>query len=179
MTKLMKYGLAGILPGLIGTLVLSGRAFRYLPRPDSIDPQKIPALIKQTIAIENTQDDSTEFTIGQAGVRKMTGDLHAWTATARQLVKTEFEKRDITVVENAPKVLSLSIVRAELGVYGPKYVGLPKCIVNLEVNTGSGYTRKINIVKKHLSPVGACDSAITAAVSAMFMDAGLLKYIYE
>ncbi len=179
MTKLLKYMPARILPLLIGIILLSGCTVHYLPKPSAIDPAKIPPLTGQTITLENTQTDSTEITIGKASAKTMTGDLHSWTASAIHLLKTEFEKRDITVKKNAQKVLSLSIIKAELGVSGLQYAGLPKCGVDLEVKTDSGYKLNISIESNAMSVTGACDSAVKAAVSAMFMDDGLMKYIDE
>ncbi len=179
MTISVKFRLARILPVLITIIFFSGCSGHYLPKPGALDPEKVPPLTKQTISIENTQTDTSIITVGKAGAGTMTGNLRMWTASAINLLITEFEQREITVKENAPKVLSLAITRAELGVSGYQYAGLPKCTVDLEVITGSEYKLNISIESNAISPTGACDKAVKSAISAIFMDEGLLKYINE
>ena len=179
MAKGMAYGAIKILTVAIGFFAFTGCTIHHTPNPGIINPEAIPELAQQAISLLNAQPDTKEIKIGTAGAATMTGDLHAWTEAVIVLLKSEFEKRNIPINETAPRILNLSIIQAKLGVSGLQYAGVPKCSVSLKVVTGDLYSTVITGTSNAMTPPGACDKAVTRAITDLFKDDEILQYLTE
>ena len=96
-------------------VVFYGCTHHYMPREYPINPAMVPELnVSQPVRLINMQTDNKEILIGKHMGHKWMGNLTEWTDVAVSLLRTELQKRNIDVTEDAPKVLKLSITRAEL-----------------------------------------------------------------
>jgi OOP family OmpA-OmpF porin len=162
------------------------RAHRIFYEPDYTNryyvPKQIPIKtnmilkpefeICKMVTIMNTQEDARKVPIG-AYTHQWWGNLHMWTETAVGVLKNELEKRGVTVTEDAPKILKLSITNANL-FWGFDVVG---CTLNLQVETGDEYKVTFEETNKSTDLYGSCDGAVTRAVAAMFDDNRMRSYL--
>lgn len=167
------------LPGLIIIIIfltaIFGCTHYYTPKQYPLKPGMVEKLrTNQPVTIVNDQPDTENKIIGGQGGHKWLGNLNQWTDTAIRLLKSEFEKRDITVVENSPKVLYLKINDANF------YWGFfqIRCILYLTARTGGGYENEF----KGNNASGwtiyrAADGAVTRAVAAMLNDHKIREYL--
>ena len=91
-----------------------------------------------------------------------------------EVLKTELKKNDITVSEDAPKVLKLTVTKVYMfcGTWNAR------CILYLRVETGDGYTKEFE--GNNSSPEGykgAGPLAVTKAVAAMLNNDKILGYL--
>ncbi len=128
--------------------------------------------ICKMVTIMNTQEDARKIPIG-AYTHQWWGNLHMWTETAVGVLKNELEKRGVTVTEDAPKILKLSITNANL-FWGFDVVG---CTLNLQVETGDEYKVTFEETNKSTDLYDSCDGAVTRAVAAMFDDNRMRSYL--
>ena len=157
----------------------------YVPRQIPINPgmiQKPGFDICEIVNIVNAQINAEnvplracnqEYNNLGAYTHKWWGNLHLWTDTAVGVLKTELEKRGVTVTKRAPKTLKLSITRVCL-FWAFHDVGCP---LSLSVQTGDGYIRKFEVSNKSIDLYDSCDGAITRAVAAMFDDDNIRNYL--
>ena len=145
----------------------AGTAHRfYVPKQIPIEPGVV---LKQgfnavkMIAIENSQTKTNEIQIGEY-THEWFGDMHLWTDTAVGIAKTELQKRDIAVPEDAARTLRLSITRAHLS----WEFRVVRCTLNLEVEMGNGHKANLEVSNESLDLYGSCDGAVAKAVAAMF-----------
>ncbi|MEA2040272.1 MAG: OmpA family protein [Thermodesulfobacteriota bacterium] len=88
-------------------------------------------------------------------------------------VRNDLEKMGVTITEEAPKILRLSITRAGLD-WEFKVV---KCALDLKVETGDGYVIHIKETNSSIDLYDSCDGAVTRAVTAMFNNDAVLRYL--
>ena len=130
----------------------------------------------QPVNILNVQTNTRKIMLCREGYTNVYGNLHDWTETAVGLLKTELEKRDIVVAEDAPKVLKLAVNKANIY---PGFCSM-RCILYLKVETGDGYIAEFE--GNNLSPWDykrASSGAMTRAVGAMLNDNKILNYLKE
>ena len=95
---------------LIVLACLVGCTHNYSVKPFPIKPDLIPEMnIKNSVNIVNAQDKGTNNVFYSVGGSKWVGDLADWTEQAVELLEFEMKKRNITISENANKVLKLAI----------------------------------------------------------------------
>ncbi|MGA1840654.1 MAG: hypothetical protein ACMUIU_08515 [bacterium] len=156
-------------------VVFCGCTHHYVPREYPINPAMVPELnVSQPIRLINVQPDNKETLLGKYMGHKWMGNLTEWTDVAVSLLRTELQKRDINVTEDASKELKLNITKAEL-IWGAWAI---RCILNLRVETGDGYT--VDLEGNNASPATlyrAIDGAVTKAVTAMLNDDNILNYL--
>lgn len=139
--------------------------------------------VSKEVMIINAQTKIEEY-IGEY-THDWTANLQMWTETAIGVLKTELEKRDVTVTvgvdEERPsglfdknaKLLKLSITSAEL-FWKFKDTG---CTLNLKVETGDGYTTSFEKTDVSTDLYDSCDGVVTKAVAALFNDDKILSYL--
>jgi len=89
------------------------------------------------------------------------------------LLKAEFEKYDISVIEDSPKELKLSIITAKM------IDSRRRCVLHLEVETGSGYKKKYKGESFGVTESRAIGGAITEVVITMLNDNKIVEYITD
>ena len=168
MTRLTFYELIIIIVFVMHTI---GCTVNYAPSPGAISSEVVPTLNGSgNITLYNTQPDNTTRELGTAGFGTMKGDLHSWTNAAMTLIKTELKRHGLTVSFPAEKSLSIKVTKAGLDVHGAQFAGVPRCRVEMEVKTNSGYKTNISSEGEAMSPPGACDEAMSQAVVKLFRD---------
>ncbi|NVM20743.1 MAG: hypothetical protein HWN68_03050 [Desulfobacterales bacterium] len=160
---------------LILLITCSGCSTRYVPQPYPIKPEMVPNLsAAQAVAIVNVQTD-TKFKVPIGPDGHMKGNLREWTDTAVEVLKTELKKNDITISEDAPKVLKLSVTKVYM------FCGTmwnARCILYLKVETGDGYAKEFEGNNFSLEGFkGASPFAVTKAVAAMLNNDKILSYL--
>lgn len=160
----------------------AGCTVAHIPKPDPINSGAIPSLQSaSSVSLVNAQNDTTVRDLGRAGFGTMTGDLHAWTEAAIELMKTEIEKAGLkTTQADAAKSLKVSIVEAKLGVSGIEFVAsVAKCRVRMRVETGSGYVKDESYENNALAPLSACDKAVSQAVQSVLNSEQIVAYLRQ
>ena len=168
----------------------------YVPKQIPIQPGMIlkPGFeICKEVTIINTQTNKIKYT--GYYTHKWTANLQWWTETAMGVLKTELEKRGVLVtvgvneeqtsglftslfgrkqvIDDNKKILKLSITYADL-FWKFKNTG---CTLNLNVETGDGYTASFEKTDVSTDIYDSCDSAVTKAVAALFNDDKILGYL--
>jgi hypothetical protein len=147
----------------------------YKPRPETFKMDEFTEFSSPiTIAVLNEQPDNVNHVHLDRGIADFSGNKNAWTDTAIEIVKRELVKRQAVIQNNASKKLALSIlsIKASETFWAIRY------ITKLRVKTGNGY--ESIFIGDNRSPATvfrAADGAIMRAVSAMFRDPVIIKYI--
>lgn len=178
---------------LIGVLLMVvfsfGCAHRYYFEPTINDqagrfyvPKRIPIKpgmslkpefeIVNEVALVNIQSDIFPYPLGKY-THTWTGNLRLWTDTAIGVLKSELERKDVTVRDDSEKMLMLSVTHAEL-FWGFRVV---ECTLRLQVATRDGYIATYDVTSKSKDLHDSCDSAVTKAVAKMFDDDKIRKYL--
>ncbi|MBN2398563.1 MAG: thrombospondin type 3 repeat-containing protein, partial [Deltaproteobacteria bacterium] len=147
----------------------------YVPKPVPIKPGTVlkpDYNIVCSVNIINNQTDSRWVHIGDY-THTWSANLLMWTDTAVELLEDELVKRGVIISERSPKILKLSITRAQL-FWGFDAIG---CILNLNVITGDGYTVNIEETSAAKDLYETCDTAVSNAVAQMFQDRGIQDYL--
>ena len=100
--------------------------------------------VSGNVSIVNAHTPAKEIQISSsASGLKVIADLHQWTDTAVDLLKTELENRGMVVADGEQKELRLAITDAKV------YMGfwLMRCILYLKVETGDGYVNEFKANK--------------------------------
>jgi hypothetical protein len=117
----------------------------------------------RAVAVNNArQQASTDYIFWQARGHTWIADLREWTEAAARLVRSELQKKNLRVAEDAPKRLDLRIVSART----LENFWTIRSVVTLEVKTGDGESG--NFVGDNKSPATvyrAVDGAVMRAVS--------------
>jgi len=175
MIKSMILRLPRLIIIIIFLTAIFGCTHYYTPKQYPLKPGMVEKLsINQPVTIVNDQPDTENKIIGAQGGNKWLGNLNQWTNTAVRLLKDEFEKRDITVTENSPKVLYLKINDANF------YWGFfqIRCILYLTARTGDGYKNEFEGNNASGATIyRAADGAVTRAVAAMLNDHKIRTYL--
>lgn len=161
--------------GLLLLVILAGCTHKYVPEEYPIKPGMVPEFKgNQEITIINAQGSSEEVLIGSQGFHKWYGDLQKWTSTAIGVLKTELANQGIPVSDNAEKKLKLAVTN--VNIYFEFFT--IRCVLNLKVETGDGYSREFK--GDNASPATlyrACAGAVTRAVAAMLNDDTIIAYL--
>jgi len=163
------------IPGLVPVIHSHFLDRYYNPKQIPIKPGLIPDSAfryNQKVRLVNVQSQTENIVLGKK-THKWMGNLQLWTNTATGLLKAELEKKGVTVNDEAPVMLFLSIKRANI-FWGFHKVG---CRINLMVETGDGYKKHFGITNLTKSLYGSCDGAITMAVTDVLHDENILEYL--
>ena len=165
---------------LILLAFLVGCTHNYSVKPFPIKPDLIPDMnIKNSVHIVNAQDKGTNNVFYSKAGSKWVGDLGDWTENAAELLKFEMKKRNITISENANKVLKLTITEGKLD---SEFAGI-RCVVKLKVEAGNGYTQIFEGNHRNSSPFAeqaryhAGAGAVTKAVTDLLNDRKIIEYL--
>jgi hypothetical protein len=157
--------------------LFTGCTHYYVPQQYPVNAEAVPEIRGAgSLSIVNGYESPHEILIGVQGAHKWMGDMQKWTETASDLLKSELEKRDFIVNENADKKLRLSVTRANI------YWGFAaiRCILFLKVETGDGYIFEYEGNNASgWTLYRACDGAVTKAVTALMKDSKVLDYLNE
>jgi hypothetical protein len=155
--------------------LFTGCTHYYVPRQYPVKSTEVPKITGNgKLSIVNGYESPREILIGVQGAHKWMGDMQKWTDTAAGLLKSELEKRDYKVTENAPRMLKLNVTRANI------YWGFAaiRCILFLKVETGDGYVSEYEGNNASgWTLYRACDGAVTKAVTALMKDPKIFGYL--
>ena len=168
----------------------------YVPKQIPINPGMLlkPEFeISKKVTIINTQTKTKKYT--GYYTHEWTANLQMWTETAIGVLKTELEKRGVTVtigvdeerssglfallfgrkdvIDKRKKILKLSITHVDL-FWKFKDTG---CTLNLKVETGNGHKVDFKETNVSTSLYDSCDGAVTKAISALLNDEKVLIYL--
>ena len=165
-----------LIVGLLAFIsIFSGCTHYYVPQQYPVRPDDVMALSGGgNLNILNGYESPQEILIGVQGAHKWMGDMQKWTETARGLLKSELEKKDFIISENADRTLRLSVARANI------YWGFAsiRCILYLKVETGDGYVSEYEGNNASgWTLYRACDGAVTKAVTALMKDSQIIAYL--
>ena len=160
---------------LIFSIVASGCAKTYQPSSDTFRVEPITEFTSPvTISIINTQTDTVDRVHLRNMVTTFSGNMKSWTDTAIEITKRELTARQATILDGEQRRLELSIISIE----GEAGFSAIRYITRLKVKTGSGYEAVYTGDNRSPATVyRAADGAVMRAVSAMFRDPVILKYI--
>jgi hypothetical protein len=131
--------------------------------------------VRQAITIVNAQKSKT-FKVPIGPDENMKGNLKQWTNTAVEVLKTELKKHDMTISEDAPKVLKLAITKVHM--FSGVRAWNTRCVVYLQAETGDGYIKEYEGSSFSLEGYReASPLAVTKAVAAMLHDNTILAYL--
>jgi hypothetical protein len=91
-------------------IVLAGCTLNYVPKPSPIEPQKIPELnVKQPVKLVNVQTLDSKIALS-VNPYTVNVNLHDYTDTVIALIKGGLQKKEVSVLENAEKVINLAVI---------------------------------------------------------------------
>lgn len=165
---------------LVAIVCLVGCTHNFSVKPFPIKADLLPKLnIEKSVQIVNAQDQGTKNVFYSVGGSKWIGDLGEWTDQAAGLLKFELNKQNVTITDDADKILKLAITEGKLvsefsGIY---------CVVKLKVEAGNGYTQKYEGNHRNSSPIAeqarhyAGAGAVTRAVTDLLNDRKIIEYL--
>jgi hypothetical protein len=167
-----------LLQGCVG----QGRGYYYEPNPDAFpvgpiiefSANKNIDLINVQVSAENVVFARRRRTRDVPEL-KVVANRKAWTDTAIGILQRELNSRLTRVVKGAEKKLVLSVehVSAESG------IGMWRCVVSMQAETGDGYVKMFNGEAQSGSIFRAADAAMIRAVAEVLKDYEIWKYRQE
>ena len=165
---------------LIVLACLVGCTHNFNVKPFPIKPNLLPQLnIKKSVQIVNVQDQGKNNVFKSGAGSKWIGDLGQWTGGAVDLLKFELNKKNVTLADDAGKILKLAITEGKLIT---EFAGI-RCVVKLKVEAGNGYTQKYEGNHRNSSPIAeqarryAGAGAVTKAVTDLLNDRNIIEYL--
>jgi len=165
---------------LIVLAYLVGCTHNFSVKPFPIKPDLLPELnIKNSVHIVNAQNQGKNTVFKRGGGSKWIGDLGEWTGQAVDLLKFELNKQNVTITDDADKILKLAITEGKLS---SEFSGI-RCVVILKVEAGNGYTQKYEGNHRNSSPIAeqarryAGAGAVTRAVTDLLNDREIIEYL--
>jgi len=164
-----------IIQGLILIIAVSGCAHTFEPRPETYDIDAITEFIAPVnISVLNVQTDSTDHVQLSNMGHTFSGNLKSWTTAAVEIAKRELIERQATISEDAQRRLELSIISID----GETGFTVFRYVTKLKVRAGSGYENIYTGSNRSGAIVyRAADGAVMRAVTEMFKDPEIVKYI--
>ncbi len=163
-------------------MLLFGCSHSYSVKPFPIKPDLVPEInVKDSVHIVNAQDQGKNIVFYSIAGSKWIGDLGEWTGQAAGLLKFELNKRNITIAEDAHKILKLAITEGKLS---SEFSGI-RCVVMLKVEAADGYAQEYEGNHINHSPFAqqaryhAGAGAITKAVTALLNDKNIISYLQK
>ena len=165
---------------IFSTIILSGcMSMRTDTQAPEIASDEIPNLaIKQPVTLENASTNPGESVIGKWPGWTVYADYQKYTESAIGAVKNVFESKNITVNDNAQKVLKLDVYEAlsEQGMVKFRFTA------KMKVVTGSGVQKEFTGIHNYGNGYGttfAAERSIAQCVAQMLNDKDILKYLEE
>ncbi len=159
---------------------LVGCTHNFNVKPFPIKPDLLPKLnIQKSVQIVNAQDQGKNNIFKSGAGSKWIGDLGQWTQGAVELVKLVLNNQNVTLADDADKILKLAITAGKLST---EFAGI-RCVVKLEVEAGNGYSQTYEGNHRNSSPIAeqarryAGAGAVTKAVTQMLNDRKIIQYL--
>jgi hypothetical protein len=108
-------------------------------------------------------------------VGKVVGNLQQWTAAMVSAVKDQLSQRGATIVDAAPKFLSLRITKAEI--HAIPIVGGATSTIVLTATTADGFTADFEGSSYSLAPLSSINGTATDAVKKLLEDPTIGTYL--
>lgn len=147
----------------------------YVPRQDPLGFGSVEApdfQIEGPVSLTNAQESEERVLIG-AYTHKWWANLHLWTEQALGVAKKEIDKRTSSKKAAAPKVLKVSIEKAEIA-WNFRWIA---CALTLSVQAGNGYSTTCAVTHESMDLYESCDGALARAVACMLNDPGVRAYL--
>ena len=165
---------------LIVLACLVGRTHNFNVKPFPIKPDLLPKLnIQKPVQIVNAQDQGKNNIFKSGAGSKWIGDLGLWTEGAVELVKLVLNKQNANLSDAADKTIKLAITAGKLTT---EFAGI-RCVVQLDVEAGNGYTQTYEGNHRNSSPIAeqtrryAGAGAVTKAVTELLNDRNIIRYL--
>ncbi len=165
---------------LMALAFLVGCTHNFNVKPFPIKPDLLPKLnIQRSVQIVNAQDQGKNNIFKSGAGSKWIGDLGQWTQGAVELVKLVLNNQNVTLADDADKILKLAITAGKLST---EFAGI-RCVVKLEVEAGNGYSQTYEGNHRNSSPIAeqarryAGAGAVTKAVTQMLNDRKIIQYL--
>lgn len=129
------------------------------------------------IEIVNAQLDNNELIIHRGAYFHLYGVMNAWTEAVVVQLRKELNQREINIVPQAYKKLSLRVENAKIFFGSQLGSGLVYSSLKLKVESGDGHVRVFegNHSAEYLNL--AVGGAVTSSVAALLRDPSFLEYI--
>lgn len=158
-------------------LFIAGCTHHYVPNPDTFPLDSITEFSStNTLSLINGQASSKDVLFGSNMGHEFYGNLQKWTETAITITRKELAGRGMSIVEEMPRSLTLSIDSAK-ATFGAWVI---RGEVSLKVETGSGYVETYK--GDNRSPASlyrALDGAVMRAVTEMLRDGNITDYLIK
>jgi hypothetical protein len=150
---------------------------RYVPKFDVYSTNMSDLRGSQPIDLKAGECSATEETFGTVGMGKVVGNLAEWTGTAVAAVRTNLSARGATITAGAPKVLTITMTKAEVSAI--PIVGVSKGKIVLKATTPEGLDSTFEGYKSSLAPLSAVDGAMADAVEKLLTDPAVEAYLHK
>ncbi|MCP3872668.1 MAG: hypothetical protein GY699_05855 [Desulfobacteraceae bacterium] len=160
----------------ITVLFLAGCSHYVLPKAQAVNPDEISKFKStKTFRIINNQPSNEKTKFGNFGIGGFYGTLHEFTTEAVRLSTAELSQRGMTFDDDGEKVIKLAITKVEVW---DRFV--LNCLIDMDVETNSGYKTTINANKISGSGGQALwGGAITAIVTELLKNETIIDYLKE
>jgi hypothetical protein len=165
---------------LIVILPLVGCATKIVVVPVGI--QMEPGSVKEfkggsPLEIVNAQPDNNEVIICRIANVHFYGVMHDWTEAVVTQLQKELSQREIDIVPQANKKISLHVDNVKIFFGSQLGSGGVYSRLRLKVESGDGHVRIFEGNHSAVSFYDAVGGAVTSAVAALLRDPSLLEYI--
>ena len=150
---------------------------RHVPKFDVPSPKMSDLHGSQPIDLKAGECSSTEETIGTVGMGKVVGSLAEWTGATVEAVRANLSARGATITAGAPKVLTITMTKAE--VKAMPIVGVSTSKIVLRATTAEGLNSTFEGSSSSLAPLSAVDGAVADAVEKLLTDSTVDAYLHK
>ncbi len=171
---------------VVALLLSACSPIKIVLKPDPIESVTMPVINTQNaINISNIGTSMGDVEIGSTGTgmgqipRELLGDLYQWSQTAVEMLKAELRKSNIVITADAPKILNLSVIEAQIEPI--VFLGGNTCSLTLKVVTGenseSTYSAEHTDPNRGVEISVTAETAMTKALAAMLNDKKIIDYL--
>jgi len=171
---------------IIGTLLLTATiAFltgcgavpvRHVPKIGAIKGNKMVDLHgSQPLDLKGGECSSQETNIGSVGLGKVVGNMAEWTAVTVEAARQNFSSRGATITPGAPKVLTISMTKAQVSAI--PVIGISTGKIVLTATTPEGLSSTFEGSSSSLAPLSAVDGAVAEAITKLLKDSAVNDYV--
>lgn len=172
---------ASVLSTLLISFVLGGCGaitVRHIPEPPQLSSSQMPELRGTApLDIKAAEASAAEIEVGTVGVGKVVGSLQDWTGATVAFVKAELSRAGATITPGAPKVLTLSVSKAQ--VRAIPIVGGATGSTAISVKTSAGSSADFEGTGSSLAPLRAINAATSEAVRLMLADPTIIAFLRQ
>ncbi len=164
---------------LVGTMILivgcGAVPIRHVPKVASSSKNMSDLHGAQPIELKAGAANATEEAIGSVGMGKVMGNLSEWTTATVEAVRANLSARGAKITAGAPKVLTITMTKAE--VKAIPVVGVSKCKIVLTATTPEGLNSTFEGDDSSMAPLSAVDGAVADAVKKLLTDSAVETYL--